>query len=83
MICCNHTAHDVCSLFSQYKKSKNKGVMMAARSLISLYRDMNPELLHRKERGRTAAMDLADGKATKILGYGEQVRAASSVAHTP
>ena len=29
---------------------------MAARSLISLFREQNPELLHRRDRGRTATM---------------------------
>ena len=35
-----------------YKSSKNKGIVMASRSLIQLYRSLNPELLHRKDRGR-------------------------------
>lgn len=35
-----------------YKKYKDKSVMMAARSLISLYREQLPELLHKKDRGR-------------------------------
>ena len=34
-----------------YKSSKNKGIMMASRSLIQLYRTLNPELLHKKDRG--------------------------------
>jgi protein SDA1 len=38
-----------------YKKDKHKGVMMASRSLIALFRDINPGLLMRKERGRDAA----------------------------
>ena len=33
---------------AQYKSYKDKGVMMAARSLIALYRASNPELLHKK-----------------------------------
>ncbi|XP_042897863.1 protein SDA1 homolog [Parasteatoda tepidariorum] len=36
----------------QYKKFKNKNVMMAARSLIQLYRKLNPKLLQRKFRGK-------------------------------
>ena len=35
-----------------YKSYKDKAVMMAARSLIQLYRTTHPELLHRKDRGR-------------------------------
>ena len=34
-----------------YKSSKNKGIMMASRSLIHLYRTLNPELLRKKDRG--------------------------------
>lgn len=35
---------------TEYGKDKNKGVMMAARSLIGLFREINPELLKRKDR---------------------------------
>jgi len=35
-----------------YKSHKDKGVLMAARSIISLYRDKNPSLLHRNLRGK-------------------------------
>ncbi len=42
---------------ASYKTYKDKGVMMAARSLIALYRTTHPELLHKKDRGRpTEAM---------------------------
>ena len=37
---------------AQYKGYKDKSVMMAARSLIGLYREVAPEKLHRKDRGR-------------------------------
>nr|CAG4641542.1 EOG090X030C [Eurycercus lamellatus] len=41
----------------EYRTSKHKSVMMASRSILQLYRVMNPELLPRKERGRpTEAM---------------------------
>lgn len=36
----------------QYKNYKEKSVMMAARSLIQLYRHSMPELLHKRDRGR-------------------------------
>lgn len=36
----------------QYKKDRNKGVVTAARSLIGLFRVLNPELLHKKDRGK-------------------------------
>lgn len=35
-----------------YKAYKEKSVMMAARSLITLYREQIPALLHKKDRGR-------------------------------
>lgn len=35
-----------------YKNYKDKSVMMAARSLITLYREQLPTLLHKKDRGR-------------------------------
>ena len=37
---------------AEYKSYKDKAVMMAARSLIQLYRTIHPELLHKKDRGR-------------------------------
>eukprot|EP01117_Protostelium_nocturnum_P009869 TRINITY_DN3518_c0_g3_i2.p1 TRINITY_DN3518_c0_g3~~TRINITY_DN3518_c0_g3_i2.p1 ORF type:complete len:598 (-),score=268.80 TRINITY_DN3518_c0_g3_i2:559-2352(-) len=42
----------------QYKKSKDKGVVIAARSLINLFRAINPKLLHKSERGRDADMTI-------------------------
>ena len=37
---------------SNFKGYQDKGVVMATRSLIALYRDLNPELLHKRDRGR-------------------------------
>ncbi|CAH0547881.1 unnamed protein product [Brassicogethes aeneus] len=37
---------------AQYKMYKERAVMMAARSLIHLFRTVRPELLHKKDRGR-------------------------------
>ncbi|XP_076447026.1 protein SDA1 homolog [Babylonia areolata] len=51
----------------QYKTHKDKAVMMAARSLIQVYRHSNPELLHKKDRGKPTEAT----KERKILGYGE------------
>lgn len=47
---------------TEYKGSKSKAVMMAARSLISLYREVAPEMLQRKDRGKTASMELQHGE---------------------
>jgi protein SDA1 len=34
----------------EYRKSRDKGVVVAARSLLQLYREVNPSLLKRRER---------------------------------
>ena len=44
----------------EYKSSKAKGVNMAAKSLLSLYRDIAPEMLKRKDRGKTATLDILE-----------------------
>ncbi|CAG5124076.1 unnamed protein product [Candidula unifasciata] len=52
----------------QYKGHRDKAVMMAARSLIQLFRKTNPELLHRRDRGRpTEAL-----KELTVMHYGQQ-----------
>lgn len=51
----------------QYKTYKEKSVMMAARSLIQLYRQSMPNLLHKKDRGRPTEA-LAELKSKQ---YGE------------
>ncbi|CAK9437356.1 uncharacterized protein LODBEIA_P17340 [Lodderomyces beijingensis] len=53
---------------TEYKGSKSKAVMMAARSLISLYREVAPEMLLRKDRGKTASMELQKGDKPKPRG---------------
>lgn len=45
-----------------FRKFKNKGVSMAARSLINTYRDKDPELLHPSLRGREAAIAVRQGE---------------------
>jgi protein SDA1 len=42
----------------QYRKSKDKGVQMAARGLLSLYREVGAEMLRKQDRGRDAALKL-------------------------
>ena len=37
---------------AQYKRSKNKAVVAAARSIIKLFREIDPQMLNRKDRGR-------------------------------
>jgi protein SDA1 len=45
-----------------YKSSRDKGVVNAARSLISLYRDVAPDMLLKKDRGKTVSMGMAAGE---------------------
>lgn len=52
---------------AEYKSYKNKAVMMASKSLILLFRQTHPELLHKKDRGRpTEAMVVHERR-----GFGE------------
>ncbi|KAL0940433.1 sda1 domain protein [Colletotrichum truncatum] len=55
----------------QYRKSKDKGVMMAAKGLLSLYREVGAELLMKKDRGKDATMGLRSGEM-KQRKYGEE-----------
>ncbi|KAM7219208.1 SDA1 domain containing protein [Rhypophila decipiens] len=54
-----------------YQRSKDKGVVMAAKGLQSLYREQYPELLQKKYRGKEASMGLKSG-AVRQLKFGEQ-----------
>ena len=45
----------------QYRNSKDKGVMMAAKGLLSLYREVGAELLEKKDRGKDATISLRSG----------------------
>lgn len=49
---------------SEYARHKNKGIVTATRSLISVFRQLNPELLRRKDRGR-------DGQLAVIIQRGD------------
>jgi protein SDA1 len=54
-----------------YRKSKDKGTMMAAKGLLSLYREVGADLLKKRDRGKDAAMGLRSG-AIKERRYGEE-----------
>jgi protein SDA1 len=54
----------------QYRKSKDKGVMMASKGLLSLYRKVGAELLHRRDRGKEATLNLRSGNTT-VPRFGE------------
>ncbi|PNW82173.1 hypothetical protein CHLRE_06g277050v5 [Chlamydomonas reinhardtii] len=49
---------DLLTDLAQYKKFREKQVATAARSLIGAFRDINPEMLAKKDRGRGADMAL-------------------------
>eukprot|EP00049_Salpingoeca_infusionum_P011486 m.199465 g.199465 ORF g.199465 m.199465 type:complete len:726 (+) comp14947_c0_seq1:78-2255(+) len=49
----------------QYRSHKHKSVVMASRSLIQAFRELNPSILPKKERGRPT------GEATEALQYGQ------------
>ncbi|KAH7342546.1 SDA1-domain-containing protein [Rhexocercosporidium sp. MPI-PUGE-AT-0058] len=54
-----------------YKKSKDKGTMMAAKGLLSLYREVGADLLKKRDRGKKATMGIASG-SIKERRFGEQ-----------
>lgn len=55
---------------TEYKGSKSKAVMMAARSLISLYREVAPEMLLKKDCGKVASIELQKGEKSGLPQYG-------------
>ncbi|CAO1616107.1 unnamed protein product [Sympodiomycopsis kandeliae] len=54
-----------------YRKSKDKGVAAASRGLLSLYREVNPGMLSRKERGKMGSMAVQAGAAPRAFGMPE------------
>ncbi|KAL8685375.1 MAG: hypothetical protein Q9218_007798 [Villophora microphyllina] len=54
-----------------YRKSKDKGVMMAAKGLLGLYREAAPDMLKKRDRGKDAAMGLRAG-IRKEQRFGEE-----------
>lgn len=55
-----------------YRKSKDKGVMMAAKGLLGLYRQVGAEMLKKRDRGKDAALNLRAGEQ-KQGRFGEEV----------
>ena len=55
---------------AQYKRHKDKGVSSAARGLISLFRELAPGLLEKKDRGKGGAQRVAKGTGLAPLPYG-------------
>ncbi|TMS08491.1 Protein SDA1-like protein [Larimichthys crocea] len=58
---------DLLQDLAQYKIHKDKNVMMSARGLIQLFRNLNPQMLQKRDRGRPTE---ASSEA-KIKDYGE------------
>jgi protein SDA1 len=54
-----------------YRKSKDKGTMMAAKGLLSLYREVGADLLKKRDRGKDATIGIKSG-AIKERRFGEQ-----------
>ncbi|KAI0454383.1 SDA1-domain-containing protein [Xylaria acuta] len=55
----------------EYRKSKDKGVSMAAKGLLSLYREKGAEMLRKKDRGKDATIGLKAGEM-KQQKFGEE-----------
>ncbi|OCB85450.1 SDA1-domain-containing protein [Sanghuangporus baumii] len=55
----------------EYKKSKDRGVMAAARGLLHLYRQEMPSMLKRRERGKEAVMK---GASIQPLAFGQEAQ---------
>ena len=55
-----------------YRKSKDKGVMMAAKGLLGLYREVGAEMLKKRDRGKDAAISVKAG-SQKQQRFGEEV----------
>ncbi|KDQ60554.1 hypothetical protein JAAARDRAFT_190731 [Jaapia argillacea MUCL 33604] len=56
----------------EYRKSRDKAVTSAARGLLQLYREVNPGMLKRRERGKEASMGMAKGKEPLPFGHSTQ-----------
>lgn len=54
----------------EYKKSKDKGVATAAGGILQLFREVNPGMLKRRDRGKAASMGLI-GPGVAAYGHGQ------------
>ena len=54
-----------------YKKSKDKGVMMASKGLLGLYREVGADMLRKRDRGKDATMGLKN-QDRKERRFGEE-----------
>lgn len=61
----------------EYRKSRDKAVTASARGLMQLYREVNPGMLKRRERGKDASMGISSGR--QPLPYGHSTGAAVDI----
>ncbi|KAI0688738.1 actin cytoskeleton organization and cell cycle progression protein [Cytidiella melzeri] len=61
----------------EYRKSRDKAVTAAARGVLQLFREVNPAMLKRRERGKDASIGIAVGK--KPLPFGHSSEAAIDI----
>ena len=59
---------DLLQDLTQYKGSRDKGVMASSRGLIGLFRRVNPDMLNKRDMGKIATMSRPD---IVVRGYGE------------
>ncbi|WWC91696.1 uncharacterized protein L201_006642 [Kwoniella dendrophila CBS 6074] len=67
---------DLLSDLIEYRKSKDKGVVTASRGLLQLFREVNPGMLKKRERGKAATMGLI---GSQVLAYGHSKDAAEGI----
>ncbi|KAI9569090.1 SDA1-domain-containing protein [Boletus coccyginus] len=60
-----------------YRKSRDKAVTAAARGILQLYRELNPGMLKRRERGKDASIGMSSGR--KPLPFGHSADAAVDI----
>jgi protein SDA1 len=70
---------DLLQDLTSYKNSRDKGVVNAARSLISLYRDVAPEMLLRKDRGKNVSMAMSAGQTGQSIQFGVERNVANGI----
>ncbi|SPO31404.1 related to SDA1 - required for normal organization of the actin cytoskeleton; required for passage through Start [Ustilago trichophora] len=55
-----------------YRKSKDKGVCAASRGLLALYREVNPAMLKKKERGKMGSLAVQEGRTAAPFGVDQE-----------
>ncbi|KAJ2916019.1 hypothetical protein MD484_g4411, partial [Candolleomyces efflorescens] len=63
---------DLLSDLIEYRKSKDKQVVSASRGLLRLYREVNPGMLKKRERGKEATMSVSGGAQPLPYGHGPE-----------